>query len=139
MKIYVVSMSSAKEVAVLPSNPLIMTFCFIRYQQHKENFDFRNSFSIHSSLFILFQMIVTSKVFVKGTNNFFYQNTHVNRGRSDRILPQRDMADSILYGGRKGKRRETLARSIVVSRLNRENCCFLRVWWGVRNGKLPWI
>ena len=128
MKIYVVSMSSAKEVAVLPSNPLIMTFCFIRYQQHKENFDFRNSFSIHSSLFILFQMIVTSKVFVKGTNNvFFYQNTHVNRGRSDRILPQRDMADSILYGGRKGKRRETLARSIVVSRLNRKNCCFLRV------------
>ena len=46
----------------------------------------------------------------------------MNRGRSDRILPQRDMADSILYGGRKGKRRETLARSIVVSRLNRENC-----------------
>ena len=36
MKIYVVSMASAKEVAVLPSNPLIMTFCFIRYQQHKE-------------------------------------------------------------------------------------------------------
>ena len=90
MRIYVASMPSAKEVAVLPSNPPIMTFC-IRYQQHKGKLWFSQQLLSHFSLFILFQIIVASKVFLKGTNNFFLLEHTCEPRKKNRILPQRDM------------------------------------------------
>ena len=68
---------------------------------------FHYSFSI--------ELVVTTKVFSEeNTEKSFYQDTRVNRGRSDSILPQRDMAVGTFYGITMKKKKRKISKESTV-------------------------
>ena len=74
------------------------------------------------NLFFIIHFQETTKVEKNSTEekqSFFYQGTHVNRGRSDSILPQRDTAAGIFYGRREEKKRNINKESNAVARQSR--------------------
>ena len=80
--------------------------------------NFLNLFSI-----IHFQETTKVQKQHRRKQSFFDQGTRVNRGRSDSILPQRDIAAGIFYGRREEKKRNINKESNAVARQSCENCC----------------